>query len=181
MMSSVFILLMSGMIAAHLYGLQSVTRTQVKLSAADDARKAISMLIQDIRSANSLAIGSGDSTSFTMVADGAKQSGSVLQVFPTTATNQWVRYFYDSTKNTLSRLTHLGDTSLVTINNITNDFAIFQAEDSSGNVLTNRTPSPVIEVNLSFTKLKNPQVSIGPGNYFDFYQLNTRISPRMHP
>jgi hypothetical protein len=92
-----------------------------------------------------------------------------------------VRYYYNSQNNTLCRLTHLGDTSLVTINNITNDFAIFQAEDPLGNVLTNRAPAPVIEVNLSFTKLQNPQVAIGPGNYFDFYQLNTRISPRMRP
>jgi hypothetical protein len=54
-------------------------------------------------------------------------------------------------------------------------------QDYLGNILSNSTPYPVINVYLSFVKLQNPQIDIAPGNPLDFYQINSRIAPRMRP
>ena len=70
---------------------------------------------------------------------------------------------------------------MVTANPITNDNYIFTMQDYLGNVLSNATPYPVIAIYLSFTKLQNPQIVIEPGSPVDFYQINSKIAPRMRP
>ncbi len=173
------LLLIGAVLGSHIYGLRMSARIQVKLSASDDARETLSKLLQDIRSARSLRIGSGSWSSFTDVAANTNQVGNALQIYPTVDTNSWIRYYYDPSDNTLKRSVNGGSATLVTANSVTNDYIIFTEQDFAGRTLTNRTPIGVIEVNLSFTKLKDPQVQIGPGNYFDFYQIQTRITPRV--
>lgn len=166
------------LMGTHLYGLRLSARIQVKLGASDDARETVSMLIQDIRSAKSLRIGTGTATTFTQVGANTNQVGDAIQLYPTTSTTNWVRYFYDSSDNTLKRTVNGAPASLVTANSITNSYPLFTQQNFLGGTLTNRTPVGVIEVNLSFVQLSSPLVKIGPGNYFDFYQLQTRVCPR---
>jgi type II secretory pathway pseudopilin PulG len=173
------VLLIGIVLGTHLYGLRMSTRTQVKLSASDDARKTISLMMEDIRSAKSLRVGTGSETHFTDADPDAYQVGDAIQIYRSSDTNDWIRYFYDSENNTLKRTMNGETASLVTANSVTNSHPIFTEQNFQGITLTNRTPVAVVEVNLSFTKLTSPQVQIGPGNYFDFYQLQTRISPRV--
>ena len=155
------------------------TRVQIKLNASDDARESISKLIGDIRSAHHLRIGTGNLTTFTDAPDNANQQGSAIQVYPSANTNDWIRYYYNSSDNSLRRTADELTSSLVTANSITNDVVLFTEEDYLGRTYTNKIPVAVVKVYLSFTKLNNPQVPIGPGNYFDFYQIDTRITPRI--
>src|SRR5208283_3001991 len=113
------------------------------------------------------------------------QAGNAMLLYPSTNTNSWTLYYYDTVSNTLFRTnwdgTSVGDFRVATANPITNDNNIFTMQDYLGNVLSNATPYPVISIYLSFTKLQNPQIVIEPGSPVDFYQINSKIAPRMRP
>jgi hypothetical protein len=143
------------------------------------------MLHEDIRTASTIYVGTGSLAGFTNAGTTNIQAGNALQLYLSTNTNSWVLYYYDSTSNTLFRTnwdgTSIGDFRMVSANPITNDNYIFTMEDYLGNILSNATPYPVVAVYLSFTRLQNPQIVIAPGSPVDFYQINTKIAPRMRP
>lgn len=165
-------------LGSHLFGLKMASRVQIKLTASDDARQAMSVLIQDIRSAHHLRIGSGSQNSFTAVADGLNQQGDAIEVYLTSSSNSWIRYYYNASDNSLRRTVNGATHSFPTANSLTNTLPLFALEDFLGRVYTNKVPVAGVRVNLSFVQLKNPQVYIAPGNYFDFYQIESRITPR---
>jgi hypothetical protein len=55
---------------------------------------------------------------------------------------------------------------------------VFSSEDFAGNVLSNSFNNRVICVRLQFFRLDDPTIAIGAGHYYDFYQLQTRITRR---
>ena len=188
-MSGIFMLVIAAVMASHLYGLKMSTRIGIKLGVTDDARQAVSLMIGDIRGAQSAQVGNGDANGFTNVADGTSQSGNALLIYPgnTTnlaATNIWIRYYYsgdpnNTGTNVLMRYCNDGSARLVTANYVTNYPPIFQKLDYTTNVSTNINQTPYsIQVTLSFIRLANPQVPIGPSNMYNFYQVVSRISPR---
>ncbi len=191
-MSGMFMLMIAAIFGAHLYGLKMSTRIGIKLGASDDARQAISTMMQDIRGAGAVYVGTGDANGFINAAANSPQQGDCLQIYPANttnalATNQWVRYYYlvapavagTGTDNRLMRTTDVGNNDPVTANYVTNDPPIFKKVDYTGTVTTSSNQQPyAVEVTLSFTRLANPQVPIGGTNYFSSYQVLTRISPR---
>jgi hypothetical protein len=160
-------------------------RSQIWLDTSDDSRHSMGMLHQDVRTASTIYVGTGSLAGFTNAGATNIQAGNALEIYASTNTNSWVLYFYDSAKNTLFRTNwdgaSLGSFDMVSANPITNDNYIFTMQDYLGNTLSNSTPYPVVAVYLSFTKLQNPQIVIEPGSPVDFYQINTRIAPRMRP
>ena len=174
---TVLLLGITGVVSVHLFGLRMVEISKAKLGASDDARQAISLMNTEIRSARIVRVGSGDLIGFTEVAPNNLQRGSALQVYPTLNTNEFVRYFWDNADKRLKRTTNGASAALVVANAITNSL-VFQAEDYQGNILTNNQNNRVIALTLQFCQLMYPKVPIGPGNYYDFYQLRTRITRR---
>lgn len=167
------------LMGSHIFGLKMASRVQVRLGASDDARQAMGQLIQDIRAAHHLRIGTGSQNTFSDVADNAKQQGTAIEIYFTSSTNGWVRYYFNAADSSLRRTVAGASWSMVSANAVTNDLPLFSKEDFLGRVYTNRIPVSVVKVSLSFVQLKNPQVTIGPGNYFDFYQIDTRVTPRI--
>jgi hypothetical protein len=55
---------------------------------------------------------------------------------------------------------------------------VFSAEHFGGTILTNPENQCVIGVNLQFNQLQFPFIDIGPGKYYDAYELQTRIARR---
>jgi hypothetical protein len=179
------VLVMLAMISINLWGLAMTQRSSIWLLSADDARHTMGMLHEDVRTASTIYVGSGNLTGFTNAGVSNIQAGNAMKLYASTNTNSWVLYYFDSTSSTLYRTnwdgTSVGDFRIVSANPITNDLNIFTMQDYLGNVLSNATPYPVIGVYLSFTKLQNPQVVIEPGSPVDFYQINSKIAPRMRP
>jgi hypothetical protein len=168
-----------------MWGLAMTYRSAIWLDSSDDARKTMGMLHEDVRTASSIYVGTGSLAGFTNAGVTNIQAGNAMLLYASTNTNNWVLYFFDSSTNTLYRTnydgTSVGDFRIVTANPITNDSYIFTMQDYLGNVLSNATPYPVIAIYLSFTKLQNPQIVIEPGSPVDYYQINTKIAPRMRP
>jgi len=186
---SIFLMMTAGVIYAYLFELHMYQITNVKLSATDDARKAVIKLTDEIHSAWKVQVGTGDLNSFTEVASNAYQQGNALQIFMDAAnTNNWIRYWYQTNDVTaaglnanytkLLRTVDGASYSLVIAHSITNLVPVFTAEDSYGNVISTNVNNRVIGMTLQFYQLEYPTVNIGPGNLYDFYQLHTRVTRR---
>jgi hypothetical protein len=175
--TAVSVLVMAGIIACHLMGLRMFEMTKAKLGASDDARRSINLLIAELRSAKVVQVGSGSVKTFTPVTGTALQIGSAIEVYSSTNTNYWVRYYWDSSDQKLKRATNGSESATVVASSVSNS-TVFSIEDYSGNVRTNNAEDFVVGLNLQFYQLQHPSVAIGPGRYFDYYQLQTRVTPR---
>lgn len=174
---SLIMMVMAGVISAHLFGVRLFEITKAKLGANDEARRAISLLIDEIRTAKLVKIGAGSLSSFAEVSPTAEQKGSAIQVYQTTDTNQFIRYFWDAADSRLKRTTNGSTAVSIVANSITNQL-VFTAEDYKGRILTDNENNRVIGLTLQFYQIAYPIVQIGPGGYYDFYQLRTKITRR---
>lgn len=170
-------IVLGGAMAAYMYGLKMVQFVQPKLTASDDARKAVSMLTEEIRSAFDVKVGRRDGTSFQPVAPFTLQQGNAIRIYPTASTNQFIFYFWDVNDKTLKRTTNNATYTAVIAASIKNE-QVFAAEDFAGNILTNDVNNRVISTTLQFYQLQYPVVAVGPGNYYDWYQLQCKVTKR---
>ncbi len=174
---TIVLLIMAAVITCHLIGLRMFEMTKAKLGASDDARRAISSMITEIRSAKFVRVGEGDLAAFKEIGVDTPKVGSAIQVYPSNDTNTWIRYFWDASDQKIKRASNGMTTATIVASAVSNQM-VFSAEDYSGKPLTNNAQDYVIGLNLQFYQLQYPTVSIGPGNYYDYYQLQTRITPR---
>ena len=174
---SLLMMVLAGVLTAHLFGIRMFEITKAKLGANDEARRAISMLIEEVRTAKLVKIGSGTLSRFTEVGPTKEQKGSAIQIYQTTDTNQFIRYFWDSGDSRLKRTTNGSSAVSIVANSITNEL-VFTAEDFKGRVLTDNENNRVIGLTLQFYQIAYPIIEIGPGQYYDFYQLRTKITRR---
>jgi hypothetical protein len=77
----------------------------------------------------------------------------------------------------LKRTTNGSTAVSIVANSITNQL-VFTAENFKGQVLTDNENNRVIGLTLQFYQIAYPIVQIGPGSYYDFYQLRTKITRR---
>ncbi len=174
---SLFLVVMGGVVFSHIYGMRLFQLSRSKLGASDEARRAISKLVEEIRSAKIIRIGSGGLTNFATCGITDTQSGNAIQVYPTTNTTSFVRYYWDSVDNRLKRTTN-GVSAVYVVANAISNQVVFTAENHLGQVLTNNNNNRVIGLTLQFYQLQYPTINIGPGGLYDFYQLRTRITRR---
>ena len=174
---AIVLLVMGAVLSAHVFGMRLFEITKAKLGASDEARAAVSSMISEIRSAKLIRLGDGSLSNFTEVGVNVLQRGSAVQIYASTNLNSFVRYFWDASDRKLKRTTDAATYVSVVANSISNDL-VFTAEDYNGVVLTNNENNRVIGLTLQFFQLQYPSVSIGPGSYYDFYQLRTKITRR---
>jgi len=173
----IILLVFAAVISCHLIGLRLFELTKAKLGASDDARRAIGLLVSEIRSAKSVRVGSGNLDDFKEAGVNTPHVGNAMEVYPSTNTNFWVRYYLDPADQKLKRATNGASTATVIASSISNQ-VVFSAEDFSGKPLMNNSQDYVIGLNLQFYQLQYPAVAIGPGKFYDYYQLQTRVTPR---
>ena len=187
--TGVFVLLLGGIIYGYLFGLRLYQITCTKLGASDDARKALIKLTDDIRSAWKIQVGTGTLTNFVQCSATNYQTGNAIMVFPQTNNySQFTLYYLDTNTTDALGAGNTNYTKLLMTTDMVNvspviahcisNFNIFQAEDSYGNVLTNNLNNRVIGVTMQFYQIEYPVTYIGPGNYYDYYQLHTRVTRR---
>lgn len=174
---AIIMLVIGGVISSHVFGLKFNEATRAKLSASDAARHALNKLSGDIRSAKVIDVGSGTYNSFVPVANGSAQRGSALRIYPSTNTNTFVVYYLDSSDTKLKRATN-NATSVLTVAEYLTNTVLFSSEDYAGVVLTDNQNNRVIGVNLQFYQIRYPITPIGSNGYFDFYQVNTKLTRR---
>jgi Tfp pilus assembly protein PilW len=174
---AIIMLVIGGVISSHVFGLKFNEATRAKLSASDAARHALNKLSGDIRSAKMIDVGSGTYNSFVPVANGSPQKGSALRIYPSTNTNSFVVYYLDTSDTKLKRATN-NATSTATVAEYLTNTVIFSSENHMGAVLTDNQNNRVIGVSLQFYQIRYPITPIGSNGYFDFYQVNTKLTRR---
>jgi len=179
--STILALVIAGVMYGHLVGLKTYELTKSKLGATALARKAINRLTLEVRQAKIVHVGDGDASSFSEATEGTLQQGNALRIFPGTNTNAFIHYYLVTNTSRLLRVENNGSGSAsqheVIAEFITNK-VIFTSEDPFGNVLTNARNNRVVGLTLQFYQIQYPVTPIGPGAYFDYYQLRTRITRR---
>ena len=171
------VILLGGAMAAYMYGLKMVQFVQPKLTASDDARKAVALLTEEIRSAFDVKVGSRTGTAFQPVAPFTLQQGNAIRIYPSTSTNQFIFYFWDVNDKKLKRTTNNATFTAVIAAAVSNEL-VFAAEDFQGNILTNDMNNRVISTTLQFYQIQFPTTAVGPGNYYDWYQLQCKVTKR---
>ncbi len=184
--SSIFVMLMGSLIYTFLFGLHLQETTATKLGASDNARKALIHLTDEIRSATTITIGSGDPASFAAVGTNAPQIGTSMQIYTNSDTNAWICYYYETNTGSpnFAKLCRTdspnnGGDTIIVASSVTNLGTLFTSEDVYGNpLMNNQQANRVIGVTLQFYQIEYPLVQVGPGNFYDFYQLHTRVTRR---
>jgi hypothetical protein len=175
--TAVLTVVLGGLLTTHLFAARLFQLTKAKLGANQDARIAISKLGDEIRTAKWIRVGFGSASSFTESADDTAQAGTAIELYSTPSTNPCIRYFLDTNANALYRVTTANPTPDLIANFVTNR-VVFTSENSSGVTLTNNENNRVIGLCLSFYQIQYPIIKIGPGEYYDYYQLRTRFTRR---
>ena len=171
-------MVLGGVIYSHVMGQRMMQITQAKLGANDSARKAFGMLQDEIRAAKTIQVGAGTSTNFIAATNGGALQGRAIQIFPGTNLTWWIRYYYLTNTSELRRVTSSSSTPQLIASYVTNA-VLFSKEDYLGNTLTTDTGNSTINVRLQFYQLSYPMTMIGTNNFFDYYQLQTRITRRV--
>jgi len=174
---AVFTILMAGMLAAHMMGMRMRKSSETKLSSTASARRALNNIRDEVRTAKTLSIGSGAQSSFTQVPNLSQQIGNSLQIYATTNTNNFVRYYMDPSEQSLMRVSSSNNTPQVIAENITNQL-VFAAEDFKGNVLTNTQNNRTIRMMLEFYQKEYALAKTTNGGMYDYYRVQTRITRR---
>jgi type II secretory pathway pseudopilin PulG len=170
-------IIMGGVMAAYMYGLRMVQFVQPKLTSSDEARKAVSLLTEEIRAAFDVKVGNRDGKTFAPVAPFTAQQGNALRIYPGPDSNVFVFYFWDVNDKTLKRTTNNATTATIVAESVSNS-AVFAAEDFKGTLLSNDVNNRVIVATLQFYQIHHPKVAVGPGNYYDWYQLQCKVTKR---
>ena len=151
--------------------------TQSKIHSADKTRQVIRLLSTHVHSARILRVGSGSSSSFTEAPLDAPQEGNSIQIYSTTDTNAYIRYYRDGSDKKLKFVTNGSGTPIVIAKQVVND-VVFRIEDFNGNVLTGKQNNCVLGLTLDFAEIEGPGVPVGPGNYYQSFRIATKIAQR---
>ena len=171
---AILLIVVLAVLSSHVFGLRLMEVTQTQLGASDAARRGLSGMAEELRSAKTVDVGSGNAKTFAEPGFGQRLEGNAAQVYATADTNVYVRYFLDTNSGTLNRLASGSQTPTVVVSGVSNATA-FALQDISGTVLSNRQAHLVLALVLQFNQLQNPKVAIGKNNYFTSYQYHDRF------
>ena len=178
MATAIFGLVIGGMIYSHVIGGRLYQLTLAKLGGTDEARRALGWIEMDVRAARLLDIGSGSAASFAPALSGAVQRGNALQLSFTTNSASYVRYFVDAPTGTLYRQLSSEARPRALAQHLT-DPQIFLGEDYVATPQTGENDATVVRVLLTFSQLTYPRVNVGATNFFESFQIQTRITRRL--
>ncbi len=171
-------MVLGGVVYSHVMGGRLMQFAAAKLGASDSARKAFGKLQDEIRAATTIQIGNGTSSAFTAISNGTSMQGRAIQIYPTTNTSWWIRYFYVTNSGELRRCTSSNATAQLVASYVTNAI-IFSKEDYLGNTLSADTGNSAVNVRLQFYQLTYPMTKVGTNNYYEYFQLQSRITRRI--
>ncbi|HEY5043938.1 MAG TPA: hypothetical protein VIK53_18350 [Verrucomicrobiae bacterium] len=171
------------MVGLQLFGLRVYTLAATKLSATEDARKALNALRTDIRSAKIVYVGTYAHGGFSRIANGQPQTGNALEVYAADTNdvpNELPVVYYQAASGSANALYSVSNQVARVLANYVTNYYCFTAEDYQTNILTSYDNNPVIRVTLQFYKWEYPLGFVGTNgvNAYNFYRLQTRVSRR---
>ena len=175
--SSLFGLVVIGTVYSHIVGMKMFNVNATKLSASASARSALNSVRDDIREAKIIYVGNGNALRFTNAPNGKLQEGNALQIYPTTSTNNFIRYYVNPVTRQLERKTSSSSEVKPVAFYLTNSI-VFRAEDFEGHPLTNNQNNRLVRMVLEHYQWEFPVARAGIGGHYDYYRLQTRMTRR---
>lgn len=169
--SGVFSLVILGILACHLAGLRFQQLIQPKLLNAQYERQTLGRLIEEVRCANSLQVGTGSLSTFTTAGPTNVQAGNALRIYTSTNTWQYIYYFHDLASGTVQRVPFQSASAVIIASAVTNH-TIFTMQDFAGNALTNSQNNAVMSLLLQF------YVASACHGIADSAQVRTKVTRR---
>ena len=169
--TSVFSLAMIAILICHFAGLEFNEFVRPKVENSQYARETLSRIIEEVRSAKWIAVGTGTVSKFTPASATSRQTGNALRIYTTTNASPYVYYFADSFTGTLQKMPLSISNATTIATSVTNDQP-FSLEDFGGNVLTNSQNNAVMSVLL---QMNRPSSKSGMS---DAYQVRAKTTRR---
>jgi prepilin-type N-terminal cleavage/methylation domain-containing protein len=179
--TAIFSLMALGVILTAMFGLRWDQLVISKLGATEKARMSFDLLMNDIRGSKKWNIGTGSRTSFNAYSNQNTLIGGALQLYAdANNTNSYTRYWFDTSRGWLCRMTSDNTNSFTIIaqylTNASGTGMTFQAQDYNGKTLMDLTYKYVILANMEFYQYQYPVTRVGPGNYYDYYRIQVLAS-----
>jgi hypothetical protein len=171
--------------AAHVY-----TLAATKLTATGAGRKVMNDIRDQVRGADGVDVVIYDpvGNTFSNIPIGTLQIGNAVVIYTNNPngqnTNFGTIYFVNTLASNLCSVQCIGtnvQTSTLANNIvvwITNYYA-FDAEDCSNNILATYVNNRLIHAKFQFCQWEYPLAGVGGGAMYDYYQLQTRVAPRI--
>ena len=187
--SAVMMLVVAGVMSAHLLGLRECQLLETKAGASDTARRAVSQLLTDIRAAKGYEIGAVSGTNFTAITNGILQApglklySAVINSNQLMDMTQFVLYYFATNQGALAngalwRMNSTNGTPAVAVSNLINTL-YFTSEDYWGRTQTIRTSKGVIHATLQFCQFQYPLTPVGSNGLYDYYRIDCRATPHL--
>lgn len=171
--SSLLAMVVLAILSCHIAGLRFTGFVLPKIQNAEYSRQLVSRMIEEIRCANTVYIGTGTVSSFTNAAANRPQVGNAIQIYPNNpATNSsYIYYFQDTNTWTVQRMDLNSTQPLVIADQVTN-LLVFSMENFSGTVLTNPQNNCVLSMLLQMRRATSVQ------GVSDTLQVRSKIARR---
>ena len=187
--SALMVLVVTGVMSAHFFGLRESQLLESKAGANDTARRSVNQLLQDIRAAKGYEIGTVSGTSFTEITNGNFQGVGLKLYSIIFGTNQaidpskFLLYYFDSANSDrangkLWRMNSTNGVPVVTISNLINTL-YFTSEDYYGRTQTVRTYKGTIHATFDFCQFQYPLTPVGSNGLYDTYRIDCRATPHL--
>jgi type II secretory pathway component PulJ len=170
---SLFSLVTIGVIACHWAGLELNEFVRPKVENAQYTRETMSHLIEEVRAAMSIQVGTGTVSSFTAAGPTSLQMGNAVKIFTTSnnITGPYIYYYLDPNDSTL-RQRPLNDTNFVVLATAITNTVPFSMENFRGTTLTNTQNNAVLSILLQLRRNSNLR------NVGDSYRVRAKITRR---
>ena len=175
---AVTVIVVGMVLQGYILGARMHVLASTKLNASDQARHVLAEVTHNIRTATSFKIGTGSLSAFSATGVNEQRKGNAIEIYPTSDTNFFIRYFLDTTDNSLKRFTN-GSTTVSVLASCLTNRVVFTAEDPWGNVTTNERPAEIVGVMLQFDQpLHLGNAAATNKLATDFYQVRAKVNKR---
>jgi len=188
---ALFTFLVIAIVALQFFAARVYTLAATKLTATAAGRKVMNAIRDQVREGGVVYVGIYNPTTatFTNIPRGSLQIGNALVVYtnnpnnPNTTNLGTIFYMNQQASNMCSVVISNGTVLTATVANnivvyITN-YYVFDAEDAYTNTLTTYENNRLIHVKFQFCQWEYPLAGVGGGAMYDYYQLQTRVAPRI--
>jgi len=166
---AIFVMVVASVVTVQVIGLKLNALAASKLVSAASSAKVLNQIRNRVLEAYSVVVGNGSSTSFTPTGS----TGNALQVYPGANTNNFIRFFQSTNTSALYEWNSANSQLWLLASNVTNA-TVFGTLDFQGNMSSSSTEHYTILMTLQFAQLDYRI----PTNTFDYYTLQTEMTPR---
>ncbi len=166
---AIFSLVVIGMVSLEIFGFKMNSLTAAKLKSTASSLNVLDQVRGQVLGAYSVAVGNGSSTSFTTTGT----SGNALQIYTGTNANIYLRFYVATNTSALYELNSTNHILSLIASQIFNPTP-FETVDFQGNVSSSSQEHYAIRMTLQFSQLDYTV----PGNTYDYYTLETEMTPR---